>query len=235
MSKGLFVLNRFFMVVSLFILGSCAFNSAPTLHQEQNEVYLSDGRIIYLGEITHEKNEQVFSLFKSNDNVTLLEISSVGGDVLDGMELGSWIKDRNLDVQVGMVCASSCANYVFLAGNNKYLQEKSILVWHGSSYQPDIDILVKSGHEFTNRWREQEKAFFKRVGVNYQITTCGITQVPTGLSILHFLNITNIKGFDYSIEDMERFGVKGITFVDSNWLGSPNLDLQGVFRASYCE
>lgn len=229
------MLNRFFMVASLFILGSCAFNSAPTSHQEQNEVYLSDGRIIYLGEITHEKNEQVFSLFKSNDNVTLLEISSVGGDVLDGMELGSWIKDRNLDVQVGMVCASSCANYVFLAGNNKYLQEKSILVWHGSSYQPDINILVKSGHEFTNRWREQEKAFFKRVGVNYHITTCGIAQVSTGLSILHFLNITNIKGFDYSIEDMKRFGVKGITFVDSNWLGSPNLDLQGVFRASYCE
>lgn len=230
MKKGLYTLNKLLLLCFTCLLSSCAFNPTTSV----NKVYLDNEKVVYIGEINRKRNEQLFSLFKSNSNVTLLEISSPGGDVLAGMELGIWIKEQNIDIKIGKLCASSCANYVFPAARNKYLQEGSIILWHGSSYQPSIDELVRSGHKFASKWREQEKDFFERIGVNYQVTTCGLTQVPKWLSTLSFLNIVNIKGFDYSIEDMERFGIMKVKAPNGKWLGTKDTDIGGMFRASYC-
>lgn len=218
--------------VSIFGLSSCAVNPGESSNISDG-ISLFRDRITYSGDITHEKNKQVFSLFKAND-VTMIEINSLGGDVLDGIELGTWIHEHNIDIQVGDICASSCANYVFPAAKEKYLHEKSILLWHGSSYQKSIDNLVKSGNEFAKKWRQQEEFFFKKVGVKHQITTCGLTQVPNWLSLLYTLGFSDIKGFDYSIDDIKRFGIKEVKFTDSEWFGTPKLDIQGTFRATYC-
>jgi hypothetical protein len=128
--------------------------------------------LFYLGEITHAKNSLLVELYRSHQSINLLEISSPGGDVITGLELGNWVVDNNFDVKIDAICASSCANYVFTAGNKKILQEHSLLLWHGSSYQSDVDNLVNSGDSFANKWRRAEEVFFKKVGVNHLITTC---------------------------------------------------------------
>ncbi|MFV0595437.1 hypothetical protein [Shewanella sp.] len=219
--------------LSIFLLSACAVTPGNESNVSDG-VFLFKDRVTYSGDITHEKNELVFSLFKSN-KITIIEINSLGGDVLDGIELGTWVHEHNIDIKVGDICASSCANYVFPAAKEKYLQENSILLWHGSSYQKNIDDLVKSGNEFAKKWREQEEFFFKKIGVKHQITTCGLTQVPNWLSLLYTLGFSDIKGFDYSIDDIKRFGIKEVKLSGSEWFGTPKLDIQGTFRATYCD
>lgn len=200
----------------------------------EQQVFISENKLFYLGDITQAKNSLVTELYGSAQSINLLEISSPGGDVIAGLELGHWVLDNNLDVKIGAICASSCANYVFPAGNNKILQEHSLLLWHGSSYQSDVDDLVNSGDSFANKWRIAEEVYFKKVGVNHLITTCGLSQAPVGATILHYLNIINLKGFDYSIADLRKFGVNGLVLPENDWLGTTKFSLKGVFRADYC-
>jgi hypothetical protein len=200
----------------------------------EQQVFISDHKLFYLGDITQAKNSLLTELYSSDQSINLLEISSPGGDVIAGLELGNWVLDNNFDVRIGAICASSCANYVFPAGNNKILQEHSLLLWHGSSYQSDVDELVNSGDSFANKWRIAEEVYFKKVGVNHLITTCGLSQAPIGATILHNLNIINLKGFDYSIADLRKFGIDGLVLPEGDWLGTTRLSLKGVFRADYC-
>ena len=60
------------------------------------------------------------------------------GDVIgEGMKLGHWIFDHNVDVPVDGLRFSSCANYVFTAGRIKTLMAGSIVGWHGSERQDE--------------------------------------------------------------------------------------------------
>ena len=235
MQNKLFTLSKICFLFSLTLfLSSCT--SKPTTQDItiEQQIYSSDNKLFYLGEITHAKNSLLAELYRSHQNINLLEINSPGGDVIAGLELGNWVLDNNLDVRIGAICASSCANYVFPAGNKKILQEHSLLLWHGSSYQSDVDELVNSGDSFTNKWRRTEEAFFKKVRIDHLITTCGLSQAPIGARILHNLNIINLKGFDYSITDLKKFGIDGLVLPEGNWLGTTKFSLKGVFRADYC-
>ena len=222
------------MLGFVFVLCSCVSQKPHFEKALESEVYTSVNILFYEGEITQGKNEVLFKLFNSNDNIGMLEINSEGGDVFASMELGNWIIANNLDVKIGALCASSCANYIFTAGNKKILQEHSLLLWHGSSFQEGISSLVNSGDEFANKWRSQEVEFFEKIGVEHRISICGLSQVPIGMTILHNLNIVNLKGYDYSLKDMRSFGIDNIVISGVNWLGTMNHSFKGVFRASYC-
>jgi hypothetical protein len=123
-----------------------------------------------------------------------------------------------MDVIIKDVCMSSCANYIFTAGNNKYLQPYSVLMWHGSSWQPNLDEKYKQGIELFVRWREKEVAFFDKIGVNYRITVYGIEHKYSfwqRFKAKVFKDI--IDGFDYSIMDMEKFGITNIHVAGDKW------------------
>ena len=177
-------MNKTIALFALSLLIACSSQSSQPQKLEHDEVRILGNTLFYDGEITADKNRLLFDLNKDKI-ATSLEIDSVGGDVIAGIELGNWIVVHELDIKVGAICASSCANYVFPAGKNKILQENSVLLWHGSSYQPDVNQLVNSGDEFANSWRQAEDDFFNRVNINYQITICGFEQVPSFSSLLH--------------------------------------------------
>ena len=101
------------------------------------EVLLTEsGQIQYFGEITAEKNTVAYKLYEeSNVKPLRLIISSPGGTVDYGIQLGEWILSKQLDVEIGDYCISSCANYVFTAGKNKILRKNSLLGWHGGLLQ----------------------------------------------------------------------------------------------------
>src|SRR5687767_11700772 len=86
------------------------------------KVRLSDCCIEYQGLITSEANDGVYDLYQeASPKPTTVIIESHGGSAGAAMELGNWILDHKLDVRVDTYCYSSCANYVFLAGENKML------------------------------------------------------------------------------------------------------------------
>ncbi|MEX2376207.1 MAG: hypothetical protein WD942_11605 [Dehalococcoidia bacterium] len=92
------------------------------------------GRIVYTGPITSAANERVFDLYdESVEKPDVLFISSGGGSVEAALDLAEWVLLHEMQVEVGTVCFSSCANYVFLAGRTKRLARESMLGWHGSA------------------------------------------------------------------------------------------------------
>lgn len=69
---------------------------------------------------------------------TFLVQHSGGGDAAAALALGTLVHRYHWDVEVVDVCASSCANYIFPAGNTKYLHERSLLLFHGGPYQANF-------------------------------------------------------------------------------------------------
>jgi len=157
--------------------------------------------------------------------VTTLLIDSAGGEIVVGMDFGTWVFERDLDVVVDGACLSSCANYVFTAGRNKDIQAGAVVAWHGSAKQPGLleqmhkavedDINAKG---LSRRKRSQEiarsrranveylaaaiqkqNAFFYRVGVDEYITRIGNDKY-------------GVRGFFYlSVDDMASFGLNNVT------------------------
>src|SRR4249920_2997236 len=87
--------------------------------------------LVYQGDLSAAANKRIFELYdKATVKPRMVRITSGGGDVNLGMDLGDWIFQHQLDVEVLDHCMSSCANYVFPAGKTKFLNPDSILMWH---------------------------------------------------------------------------------------------------------
>ena len=65
--------------------------------------------LVYRGSLSSEANKRVFELYdKAIVKPQLLRITSEGGDVNLGMDLGEWIFRNQLDVEIVDHCFSSC-------------------------------------------------------------------------------------------------------------------------------
>lgn len=168
-----------------------------------------------------------------------LLINSPGGDSRLGMLLGYLVYDWGLNVRVREQCASSCANYVFPAGRNKYLEDGSMLLWHGGALQPDWQAIIRAkwprdavrqqaAREDIALWQQQEQAFYATIGVSQLITVCGQHEqwrkaVPQSL------------GFDYSPQDLARFGIGGLHLPANGWQPHQRWNSPRFFRAAWCD
>ena len=125
---------------SLIVLGAARPTAADDVIEELQivtKVRLAADHIEYNGIITAEANAGVFDLYEEAEpRPRTLVIESQGGSAGAAMELGAWILAKGLDVQVDWSCFSSCANYVFLAGQAKILAPRASLMWHGGVTQP---------------------------------------------------------------------------------------------------
>ena len=95
-------------------------------------IHLKDDALYYSG-ITdrHEYNHFVTAIESHNQPIRKIFITSLGGNTVYGKLFGAWIHENNVDVQVQEICFSSCANYIFPAGQNKYIESNSLVGWHG--------------------------------------------------------------------------------------------------------
>ncbi|NIB44301.1 hypothetical protein HBA55_32190 [Pseudomaricurvus alkylphenolicus] len=181
-----------------------------------------------------------------------LVIRSLGGDLHAGMNLGLFVHDNALDVEVKEICASSCANYVFSAARKKYLHRDSILVWHGGAMSdaiPSVNELkikiedeIISASKITNKerlaaYREfgfryvsdlipRETKFFNKIGVQQNITVTGFGYLPSDKKPRK----KQYAGFYYSLEDMQEFGLVDIHLIDDDWLPSKSFFWDRYFQ-----
>ena len=206
--------------IFLFFITSCA-STAYFSGQEMGastHIEINENRLIYSGEITKEANQKLFQVYESQEQKpTLLSINSRGGDIYDGVELGTWVFDNNNSVFIDNICASSCANYVFPAAKRKILLKNSILVWHGSTFQKSMDDMVREGHKGFLALRKKEENFFKKIDVDYRITIYGIDKIEQHHFWYASLFNKTMAGFDYSLEDLRKFGITGIILEDKEW------------------
>ncbi|MDP4537923.1 hypothetical protein Q3O60_17205 [Alkalimonas collagenimarina] len=196
----------------------------------------SHGNIEYSGSITEAKNDVVFALY---DNAPIkpkrLIISSPGGVVEYGIQLGEWIINNLLDVEVGDYCMSSCANYVFLAGNNKILSKHSLLGWHGGllqrlelpftdrTYLKDISRLTQQCdlERFKEKYRgklafpfgrfhKRECLLMQSTGIDYRIMVFGQYEK-------HRINAYQMGFWSYELDALAALGVTNIILKEGTW------------------
>jgi len=155
-------------------------------------------------------------------------ITSNGGDIVAGMELGRWVFESDLDVYVPDYCMSSCANYVFVAGASKILARGASLMWHGGATQRfeiscetvawerddgncDEAKLRAIAMDSLGELIGMETEFFELINVNQRITTLGQQR---GFACDRG---EGYSGWYYSIADMAALGVDGVTVIGEEW------------------
>lgn len=209
------------MLAAFFVLiAGCA--SQGTEEVPETKVYLDDKNILYFeGYISPPASQKLFDLYaRTPEKPQLLVINSGGGDIDAGMDMGDWIFDRGISVEVEEQCASSCANYIFTAARQKILRKNSLLLWHGSGWQKGFDRYANSKNkeireEFISM-RKRESAFFDQIGVDNLTTVYGY-ETLTFMDIVKAIFGDAWLGFDYSIKDMNRLGIKNIVLADDEW------------------
>lgn len=178
------------------------------------EVSVSADTAWYSGSISTELNQQFFEAVQGRA-VKRLIITSDGGAVEAGIALGVWVFENKLDIEVPEYCLSSCANYVFPAGRNKFIGESAVVAWHGNynhlkqtglwedeiairmeRYGEDAATARVHVREEVDRLVRLEQDFFARTGVDEYL--CWIGKMPPySVPDYYFL----------STQDMARFGV----------------------------
>lgn len=92
-----------------------------------------DNQLFYDGKIKEGGVDALIKLYTSLESKpSMLVIRSSGGSSVAGMTMGEFIHARNMDVRVVDYCGSACANFVFTAAKNKFMNKDAIIWWHGS-------------------------------------------------------------------------------------------------------
>lgn len=176
-----------------------------------------------------------FKRLNEAGGVSILEISSPGGNVRDALELASWIHENKLDIRIDEHCFSSCANYVAAAARTLYLSPNALIAWHGGAAQTVSDdemekilddSLATMGKDLRNaesreslkasllRSRQQlieeENRFYERVGVDHVLPIIGQT-CPFYKAARES---GQFQGWYMSIDDMKQLGLRNIEVIN---------------------
>lgn len=209
------------------------------------EVFVNGEEIFYVGWLTSEANAKVFSLYEEEKvKPTILNITSTGGDIEVGMQLGEWLVEKQMHIKVEDYCFSSCANYIFPAGVNKYLGSKAIFGFHGGAHS---ETFIDVNHESTinsfpedqretvrktleeavrvhfKENRKREVKFYKKIGVSRSISILGQEHQYQRYSGDLY------NGWYYSLEDLGKLGVKNVIVLDGLWHPQENAKKYRLF------
>ncbi|MEA5074589.1 MAG: hypothetical protein VB030_10485 [Eubacterium aggregans] len=215
-----------FAVVLLLLLSITAFMLLkPTGTEEENhvEVHVEGSSIVYNGPMAAEGVEQAKQLY--SPNINRLVLNSPGGEINIGMDLGEWVYNHGLDVEIKNTAFSSAANYVFTAGRNKYLHKDSIVGWHGGVTQDNDNFFMKLlMKNYLEEGQTREKSFFEKIGVDQQSTIYGQRSEYDRYS-----EKQNYVGWTYSLDAMEQLGIKNIQLMDGEWTPAQEFNGKKIF------
>ncbi|MGY6588783.1 MAG: hypothetical protein ACXIUB_10930 [Wenzhouxiangella sp.] len=190
-------------ICSALLLSGCATSPGAPVEPDRYEVIQEDTRIIYRGPMSGRANAEVEQILREAEGqIEWLEIESGGGNVDWGLDLGDLVVEHDLNVRVfGIGCHSSCANYVFTAGNRRVIEPGAIVTWHGSALQRQWGFRDRLRRTFFSEfrasyenWALRQAQFFERVGVDERVTIVGQDLECSCIWAL-------------SVEDMAKFGL----------------------------
>lgn len=203
--------------------------AAASLSRAETLVHLDEEEILYNGELTEEANEAVFDLYSKLDSKPhTLTITSPGGPIDSGLDLGEWVHRHGLNVKVYDLCFSSCANYVFPAGRKKLLDINALVGFHGGAGSETFDTssievtlqkfpekdreklraeLEVSFKSFVQKNAERESQFYRELGVSPKLNTLGQSKPYRDLQ-------ENYDGWVYTHHGMTTLGLSNVEIID---------------------
>ncbi|MGM9516689.1 hypothetical protein ACS5PK_20745 [Roseateles sp. DB2] len=183
-----------------------------SLHAEALEsgsvTRVSDSVLRIEGVLTPAVSKRFYELI--DDQIRLIQISSEGGVTESGLDIAEEIQRRALDIEIEDFCASSCANYLFIAGNRKFVKSGAVVGWHGghsfTPFRPGLDSQARLEEKKVILQREQ--LLYAKAGVSIDLI------VYSGMLTVGALKEGVIRR-DYtlwcpSVAELERLGVKNL-------------------------
>ncbi len=220
-----FILLSFFLTLSPY---SFANQEASVFFNEKNN------RLHYQGKLSEQGIAKLKNLYREHKQaITWLEITSTGGEITLGMDLGDFINEHQLNVSVKEYCLSSCANYVFTSARKKELGKHALIGFHGGASSKQFDNstmeqqiqaapkqhreavraqMIKLLNDYLEVNSKREKVFFKKIGVKQEITTLGQTDIYKDIE-----SSGAYVGWYYSVDDLNKLGVNNIKLIDGSW------------------
>ncbi|MGV1720380.1 hypothetical protein [Vibrio furnissii] len=200
----------FLALVSLAVFSGC--KSTQIVFMPEHNVSVSGRTLIFDGPISGDSVLEALRVVRnSGANIDKIRITSPGGDVPSGIELGYFVKENNLDVEVDKLCFSACANYVIPAAKTVVIKDGSLIGWHGGPRQSDELWQASAASsdkedlmKFVSRLREKEEVFFEYIDVDPDITVYG--QISSKKCQL----IKKTHGWYYAKNDLVKMGVSNI-------------------------
>ncbi len=219
------------------------------------KVHVTGDTVYYYGNISSASTEAFKAAVGGikRGEVTRMVISSVGGETRNGREIGLWVHDMALVVEVDRVCFSSCANYVFPAGRSRVIRTNAMVGWHGDERGMEIDTR-KRGMSLAAKIRsmlpaeilngppeniqghidealaslrtsmQEEADFFARLGLRDAFATCAVGDDASSA----YPALKDRKGWGFSIPDMERLGL-----LNTVYLGDGTYEKDSTFFRKY--
>jgi hypothetical protein len=136
-------------------------------------------------------------------------IGSLGGELRPALAIAHEIERLGADVVVGDVCASSCAQFLFMAGRNKYVLSNGKLLFHGGPV-PESQIeklnLPPSAVASLRKQNEEFVSFYTSRGIDMRL----LTEPPE--PILRRIQSGETVMWSWGPDDLARFGVAGVRF-----------------------
>lgn len=167
-------------------------------------IYVGDNYVCFNGNIeTGMKN--ISDTFSGKKYVIM---RSGGGDVDVAIDIAEHLLSNNSDFVVWDYCLSSCANYIFMAGEKKYIPEGSFVGWHGGPIGRDAARNKNEPEEVLralDRTKERSDDFMKTINIDKSI----FSESPPGFVNQNEKN--KIKLWTYDDKTMkEKFKIDGI-------------------------
>lgn len=169
-------------------------------------VFAVGGVACVYGDINRAMADAFLQLDMSDRHTVV--VSSPGGSVASALDM---VEHMGLDRQTLVVdglCASSCANYLFLAARWKIVPEDGMVAWHGAppnprTWAPPAEMPAHAAaFAIDTMWRSED--FFYRVGISDRIAR----EPPEGVNIV---SLTPGAFWTHSRANLEwRYGVGGI-------------------------
>lgn len=169
------------------------------------QIILKDDMLIYNGIISGDGVLTAQRITRNSPTkITKLQITSPGGMIEPGIELGYFIKENNLDLIITQLCFSACANYLLPAARSITIKKDTLLGWHGGARQSNAiwkqsipDSQWDDFYPYLERLRGKEYQFLQDMDVAINITTYGQTKLNTCQKSKQTL------GWYYTLDDMK--------------------------------
>jgi hypothetical protein len=131
---------RSLVIIILLIISAISAYEILNAHglTKKNKTLKANDRIHLNGSIDLSTYTTFKDILKNSTSINRVVVNSGGGEALPALGIAKLIQQYNLDIQVDGICASSCANFLFIAANKKILNESSIIMYHGGPFQKNI-------------------------------------------------------------------------------------------------
>lgn len=200
--------------MALVFIGACGSTSPPP----PGEVQVLEDEIAISGYLSEDLVEKIRTLTREH-SFSRFRVDVYDGEPQATMQLGYYINRHQLDLVVTGECLGPCANYLFTAAANKYLERGAVVAWFGGALsaswtQQNQSLLIPGirhvAEQYMDSFLRREIRFFQRIEVEQSITSAGYLESSGCHNVNHV-------GFYYAFPQLLRFGVTDVHTADGDW------------------